>query len=325
MMIAKTALHAYTTLLSEHAPMPTRPEPPELLPCARVLLHHAHDGGPMPLQGAWRLHPTAATQLTARAGGLTPQGGWHGLASMLSGTRFLKVTHAGFTALQNPDTIELWTESELQRAMLESLSMHLIPPTTAAGLFLMIGLHPAWGLRVANETHKILADREHDPHELTRLNTLEDEGLFPHPSHAIISHAIFASLSIILEALRSLEAGKLYRIDHLSAVILEATRHARHLIKTRSPVTGRRALEPFIDHITGHLQDAVARVHDFTQLDIVDNYLVPAGIVQRFDDQRFCIWPKGISARTHVFGHGELGDQHWLTDMIARDSSQLAS
>ncbi len=323
-MLTTTALHAYTTLISEASPAQSEQgPPPKLLPLARLLMQHAHELGTLPLQGAWRLHPNQGQALTEAAGGLTPPGGWQGLASLLSGTPVLKATHMGFIPMLEVDVMELWTEAELRRGLLEALSLRLIPPTTAAGLFLMMGLHPAWGLRVANETHKLIA--QHDPHELIKLNTLDDEGLFPHPSHAVISHAIFASLSIILETLRSLEAGQRYRIEHLSSVMLEATRHARHLIKTRSPQAGKRALEPFIDHVTGHLNEAEARAHDFTRLDLLEHYLVPAGVVQCFEDQSFCVWPEAISGRLKLFGHGELGAQHHLTDMIARQGSRIAS
>ena len=232
---SRNALHAYTSLLESARPIDITPSPVELLPFAQRLYREAHTRGALPLQGPWQLHSSMALALSANSPRAphAPPGGWTGMTSLLAGSTLFKATADGFLPLQPEDTLELWTERELRRAMLESLSMYLIPPPTAAGLFLLIGLHPAWGLRVAHETHKLI-DRAitiPDPDGEDRAsNLIEDERIFPHPSYQVISQAVFASVSIILEALRSLEEEHTYQVEHLAQVVLEATRFARKLI-----------------------------------------------------------------------------------------------
>lgn len=329
MSSSRNALHAYTSLLESARPIDTATRPAELLPFAQQLYREAHERDALPIQGPWQLHSSMALALSAKRPRAphAPPGGWSGMASLLAGTTLLKASSQGFLPLQPEDTLELWTERELRRAMLESLSMYLIPPPTAAGLFLLIGLHPAWGLRVAHETHKLIDRAVTIPDEdgVDRASQLiEDERIFPHPSYQVISRAVFASVSIILETLRSLEENHTYQVEHFAQVVLEATRFARKLILDHRHVPGK-SLNPFIDQHTNHLDEPFSRAVDFTTLDFIDHYLVPTGVVHRFPDQTFCVWPDAIEPGTNVFGLGPIGKNHWLTDMIAESSQRLAS
>ena len=326
---AQSALRAYTSLLESARQIDTTPASAELLPFAQQLYREAHRRGSLPIQGAWQLHSSMAMALSAarRQTPYAPPGGWSAMMSLLAGTTLFKATQSGFFPLLPEDTLELWTERELRRAMLESLSMYLIPPPTAAGLFLLIGLHPAWGLRVAHETHKLInrAVTLIDEDGQDRASQLiEDERVFPYPSYEVISRAIFACLSIILESLQSLEEGHTYQVEHLTQVVLEATRFARKRIFKHGRLPGR-SLHPFIDQHTNHLQEPFSRALDFTTLDLIDHYLVPAGVVHRFPDQTFCVLPGGLDPKTSLFGIGQLGQNHWLTEMIAESSTRIAS
>ena len=324
MQRSTTALNAYTSLLSETQPIAFPPAPPTVLPFAQALFRLAHDRGTLPTQGAWQLHSSTCQKLSSMTQNQTPPGGWSNLAAILAGTTLFEASSEGFKPLQPIDTLDLWTENELKQALVESLSMFLIPPTSAAGLFLMLGVHPAWGLRVAHETHKLLKTRANTMHQKD-VNIFDNEQLFPEQHHHVISHSIFAFVSIILEILRSLDTSQSYHLTHFAQLILEALRFTKTQIQRHNMRTPGRHLDPFIDKKTGHLDQPLRRALDFTALDLMDSYLVPAGIVHRFNNQTFCVWPEHIPETTTIFGLGELRQNHWLTDMIAESSSRLAS
>ena len=316
-------LGAYTDLINH--PLPLRAaaasSPPQLLGFARALMHHAEELGELSLQSAWRLHRAHEERLTDRAGGLTPPGGWHGLASALSGTPLLHMGEDGFKPLGEPDSVELWTEAELKRALVESFTLYLVPPTTAAGYFLLLGLHPAWGLRIAHEARGTLGAPEGD--EEPEAETIYDQDLFPAQHLTVIAHAVFASLSAILEALRTLDPDRAYRLSHMANLILEATRYARALIAQGTNTSHERALEPFIDHVTRHLADPQPRAVEFTTVDLFDHYLVPAGVAERFNDHTFRVWPSAIDERVRLFGHHNLGENRWLDEMLVEQVDAL--
>ncbi|CAN0584030.1 unnamed protein product, partial [Laminaria digitata] len=175
-------------------------------------------------------------------------------------------------------------EEDLQKQLVEALTVRLVPPTTAAGLFLLIGLHPAWGLRLANSVHAMLGD-------MPPSDTVYDPRVFPSKTLDLVERGVFgATLSVIFEALRTLEASSAYPIELLAALVWDACRFGHDMI-AREHTPRRGEIDLFIDHMITRASDTRQRATDFTILDLLDHFLVPAGIARRFDDHTFCVWP----------------------------------
>ena len=301
----------YMELLQHHNPI-TPPYPrPMLVEHAAELVQLADDRGILPIQGPWRIDASIARALE-RGTGATPPGGWSGLASILAGADVLHVTREGFHAALTPEAFAQWTDEELHRRLCEAMTMRLVPPATAAGLLLLLGIHPAWGLKVANHVHHTLGvhvdgvDRSANDDGAARANTIHDPTLFPEAIVEAVQHGIFLTVAAIFEVVRVMEAGQAYPLESFAQMVSKACAFGHRVIKHElrgQTFTG--ALHPFIDHLLSPRTDGMQRALDFTMLDLVDHYLVPIGAARRFDTQTFCVWPEAIPGDARVFGGGD--------------------
>ena len=314
-----TNLTAYSTLVGSAQPSPSPLTAPEILPAACALLSHAAlAAGPLPLQGPWRLHSATCHQLT-RSHGATPPGGWQGLAAAMAGMDAVEVRQDGFHALLTPEALAMRGEEDLYARLVEALTLKLVPPTTAAGIFLLMGLHPGWGLRLANRAHQRDGSGE-------REEAIYDPRLFPVAVLDAVERGIFgATLSVVCETLRSLDAGMLYSLDALAQLIYGACQFGRGVIAQRAPDAERGGLDLFIDHLTRGMTGSQQRALDFTMVDLMDQFLVPIGAAQRFDDLTFCVWPERVPGKTRVFGQRNLDDARWLCRFLTGDADSLVA
>ena len=313
-----THLDTYTALSQHYNVITPSPAPPALLEDACALVELARSHGPLPLQGPWRLHASVCRELE-RETKRTPPGGWQGLASLLAGTDLFEVRADGFHDLIGAQVVAARGEQDLRRALVESLTVRLVPPTSAAGLFLLMGLHPGWGLRLANDVHTSLGKEPES--ELARIT-----GLFPRATLEVVQRGVFgATISVIFEALRTLEPDHAYPIDALADFVWHACRFGHDLIEREAPSLQNHGLDLFIDHLTQRSSDTKQRATDFTILDLLDHFLVPAGIARRFDDQTFCIWPEHIPQDVNVYGEGPLSKSRWLCRFLTNDRNAMVA
>ena len=296
------ATQTYVSLIERATPRDVQRVDPR--PFARALLARAHAHGPLTLGGPWHLDDADVLALERAHG--TPPGGWAGLAGVLADGPLLEIRGDALRACAPPEALDTWTDTELSRSLLAALPERLVPPTTAAGLFLLMGLHPAWGLKLANAQR----DESGDP-------AFSDDSLFPRATFDAVAHGVFGAVAAILEALRSLDAGVAYPVDGLSRITWSACALGRDAIAARVTHQPSDAIPVLFDATGARLRSAGQRALDFTAVDLLDAYLVPAGVARRFDDQTFCVFPDAIPPDAHIPYHGPLHQTGWLQQLCA--------
>jgi len=221
-----------------------------------MLYNHAQKEGGLAMNGAWRLAPEECRRLEDKAG-YAPPGGWRGLAALAAGCGVLKANREGFQPLGD------WDGKTGAKELLEAFTRRLVPPTTAAGLFILLGVHPAWGVRLA---HYAQTGETPDGSR---------EELFPQETLEVVREAVFG---VIEEIVEELKAREVHEVDQLAEVVAEACETA--------PKKGgaERGLSPFVE--AGDTSEANWRVIDFTASDLIDAWLVPAQAVERIDEGR---------------------------------------
>lgn len=320
----QTAMRTYTELISTTNPIEPPYEPPQMRAPTRALLARAHERGPLELRGPWRLHPSVSRALDAQAG-ITPPGGWAGLASVLAGAGVLQVRGQGISPLISLEELEGWSDQELRRRLIEALTLRLVPPATAAGLFLLVGIHPAWGLRLANAVHERLGLEDPDRDPPQGPGTLGDPTLFPQPVLRALERGVFGGISALFEALRTLDAGRAYPLEALGELVWQVCQFVQRFLRRERPARRAGELGLFIDHLTDRFGDASQRALDFAMLDLVDHLLVPAGAARRFDEQTFCIWPEAIPGGVEVFGQPPLEQGRWLCRLLTGEAQSMVA
>ncbi len=251
-----------------------------------ALLEYADDRGPLQLEGAWRLDASVGRQLE-EATGCVPAGGWRGLASLAAGCGVLSASREAFEPGRDLEEVDAWGTAEATRRLLEAFTRRLVPPTTAAGLFIMLGIHPAWGVHLAHRSHRRFGDG--DGGSASERAERRHDDLFDEETGAVIEHAVFEAVAGIVGTLRALEPGEGYPLDALSGLVDSICGAVRGGALDERPERGWPGLDPFVD-LQGD-ERSKWRVIDFTTADLVDAFLVPAGAAHRFNDGTFCVAP----------------------------------
>jgi len=260
------------------------------IPCIKqgliALLDHAGAEGKLPLEGAWRLDAEAGRRLE-EATGFVPAGGWRGLASLAAGSGVLSASREAFEANLAVERLRNWSDDEATRRLSEAFTRRLVPPTTAAGLFIMLGLHPAWGVHLAHRSHRRFD--EDGTVDLPEREETHREELFDCTCYEVVEEAVFGAVAAIVGALRELEPDQSYPLDALAGLIEAVCRAARRRAEDKRPEPGWPGLSPFVDLRNEGRSNW--RVIDFTTSDLIDAFLVPAGAAHRFNDGTFCVAP----------------------------------
>lgn len=250
------------------------------------LNERARSRGSLETEAAWRLAAREARGLETDAG-FSPPAGWAALAGLACGCGVLDATTDSFESAIEPDALAAWTERDARRRLVESYSKRLVPPSSAAGLFILLGIHPAWGLRLAHE----VADGDVLPptgEDVLRPGW-RDKTVFPDETAEVLQEATFGSIAAILRTLRDLDMDQKYPVDAFSAWISEICRGFRERAQARLSSESVSGVPAFLS--AGGLE-AVRnnfRIRDFTVCDLFDSVLIPAGVVRRFDDGTFCV------------------------------------
>lgn len=286
-------LHTYLELVENGRPMEKTPEPPALEVAILQLLEHAYRVDQLPVEGAWRLSSRVSRTLERRHE-TSPPGGWAALAGLACGSGVLCAMREGFGPELSIEEVAKWSPEHTRRLLLEAFTRLLVPPASAAGLFILLGLHPAWGLRVAHGTH---AERRSEftgrPSENIEPGW-RDQTIFPERTAEVVEEAIFSSIAAIVATLRKLSPERRYPVDALASVVDEACQFARQSALQDRDEAAEPGLSPFLDRPEGAGGHRNHRALDFVTVDLLDTLLVPAGSARRFDDGTFCIFEDAL-------------------------------
>lgn len=252
-----------TTLLDTARPLAHEPLPYDVRAAAYAVLEQACDTGGLELEGSWRLSPRAARDLELRYD-TSPPGGWSRFVGLMAGTPWMTVGPGRFFTSVTPD--KLPGERDVRRALLSSFTEKLVPPTTAGELFVHLGLHPSWGVRLATMLHG------------TRQRPEEEEML------TACAKGVYLTVSTILQALRPLPSGYSYDLGAFGSLVHTACQKGHSVIK-------RTSSNPsiFLSHLLGVTPDLTSRIHRFATVELFDGVLLPAGAVTRCDGDRFSV------------------------------------
>jgi hypothetical protein len=276
---------ACTNLLTASAPLPALSAPP-LTPCqaARLLIAHAREHGPLPLLGAWRLHPVHSRLLERAAHG-APLGGWAALAGVLAGTPLMQIRDDGFVALISQPDLDAMSDEDIGRTLIEALTVRMAPPCTAAGLFILMGINPIAGLHLARIIHDSLpaSAGRHTPEQLDQLHSR-----IAQQDTAALATCFFGAIAAILQLLATLDPARAYSNERLAQTVLHICKHQRTQLERACDATQRAQIFSPNGHADN--EDRLMELAlDFTILDLLDGLLIPAGLARRIEGGLFCV------------------------------------
>jgi len=265
------------------------------VPCVRQSLLVLHDFAVeqegLELEGAWRLDTEAARRLRETAG-YAPPGGWRGLSSLAAGRGVLEAGREEFRAAGAREELADETPGESIRELLEAFTRRLVPPSTAAGLFILLGVHPAWGVHAAHRAHRRFDGAAGMPVESSEPSGARPE-LFPEEVAELVDCVVSRAIASLVATLRRLDEDDAYPLDALAQFVEAACDRVREQGRQTYQQMGDAGLAPFVDL---ERRSSNWRVIDFTTSDLVEALLVPAGAAHRFNDGTFCVFPEALSA-----------------------------
>lgn len=313
--IKDTATTLYIDLLEDSMPLigPARAAPDHRL-AVRALVHLATELGHLKLDGPWHLSSTYNHSLT-HAAGFTPQGGWHGLAGLLVGAHLFHADRKrGFIPQISPEELITLSADELQQRLTEGFLRYYTPPTTMAGLLMILGVHPSWGLRLVYEAQRQTTMATHRP-------WYNDQTRFPQKTFEAIQQMLVMVISALFDVLLALDHQRRYRIDRLAHFTLEACALARTLVLEQCPHCHDLPTPLFILQLHRDIATSGHRVRAFINNDLFEHYLIPAGVVRRFDDQTFCVNQDALHPSYRLHHHGTLAEGNGLAKILTQNTN----
>jgi hypothetical protein len=277
-MSAKTSI---SRLHESGRPVESVKQHESILPAVEVVLRRVRQHGRLRTKAAWRLHPDEVRHLENLTG-LSPSGGWSALIALLAGTDYLVAERSEFVAGEPLEATA--GEDDMRLALVEAFTLRLIPPQTAASVFMALGIHPAWGLRLAWEVqHR--GDEEEPPPAL---------GVLPMVGLERVREVVSTFVFTIVETLRALESGRSYSITALTGVVEDAVLFARRAV-LEEPTGDHGHIPMFLEMDTSR-----TRLPTILTRDLFDDVLVPSGSACDLGGQRFCVF-EGVLDRVRVF------------------------
>ena len=310
--IKDTATTLYIDLLEDAMPLigPARAAPDHRL-AVRALVHLATELGHLSLDGPWHLSSTYNHSLT-HAAGFTPQGGWHGLAGLLVGAHLFHADRKrGFLPQISPEELVTLSADELQQRLTEGFLRYYTPPTTMAGLLMVLGVHPSWGLRLVYEAQRQTTMATHRP-------WYNDQARFPQKTFEVIQRMLVMVISALFDVLLSLEHDRRYHIDWFARLVMEASVQVREALVAQFPHWDELATPLFImQALRGDI--GLQRARGFVFNDLFKLYLVPAGVIRCFDDGTFCVHEGALKPDYRLHCFGTLADGQGLAKVLTQN------
>ncbi|MFB6264165.1 MAG: hypothetical protein ABEL76_11150 [Bradymonadaceae bacterium] len=300
-------MQSYVDLVESGQGLDAEPSVPSVRQSVVDLVRVAHRDGPLELEGAWRLDAGAARELEERTG-YSPPGGWRRLAALAAGTGALRAKREAFEPDVAVEELTDRPERSVEREMIEAFTCRLVPPTTAAGLFILLRLHPAWGVHLAHRAHGGERAPDLDP---PGSSGSERGRLFPERSRRVAEGTVFGAIACIVATLRELDANRVYAVDGLADFVDAVCRSIRAGAED-GKAEGSGGLEVFVGDVDADVGTSTWRVLDFATDDLIDSLLVPAGAGRRFEDGTFCVF-EGAFDEVEV---GEFGPDEQLERLV---------
>jgi hypothetical protein len=302
-------LHAYTKLIESADVLRHRIELPPIDPIqgARILNRAAADQ-PLPVLGAWSLSRAEAQRIEQEQGG-APLGGWAALTQVVAGTGLLHCLDDRFIAASNEAD---WSDEQLQRALIEALTVRACPPVLIVTLCALAGISAVAILHIMQPLHDGLVSWGQQP-DSERTRGLHD-ALTSQPDEQLVCIHFFGMLGAILEALATLTTSRTYPILALSDLLHQAALHTRRkLLAQLSPFARARFLSgtPELPH-PAKLTYAERAAHD-----LLDHFLIPAGLALPVSTTRFLPMVHLLRGTFDVVTHhGSLARSLCLNDLL---------
>lgn len=271
---------------------------PAVATALEAIVDRCEARGRLEAEGVWRLARDEALQLEHRAG-FRPPGGWRALCALSVGTGILQAEDDSFVTGSGT----VGDRPDVRRRLVESFTRWLIPPATAAGLFLAMGVHPLWGLRLARRLHVDAPVLEGD------VEGWRDEKLMPDEDLDELRKGIFAALAVIVSGLRRLEPDRRYGLEALVGFVGEALAFGRGRIEADGD-----GLDVLIEDV-GDPSRARDRSTEFAADELVDGVLVPAGAMRRYDDDTFAV-DADVLREVRVGRLGPDAQRAWLQNFL---------
>lgn len=284
-------LNSYLELIENGRNLAEIPAPVAIQESVLQLLGHALNEGQFEAEGAWQLDTRVSRRLE-KLHNTSPPGGWARLCALCCGCGILRPARAAFEpSLALKDVLAL-DDARLRRRLCEAFTQKLVPPASAAGLFMMLGIHPAWGLWVAHSVHNRGAHTGASG-SCAGEPGWRDASIFEPHTAEVIERAIFAAIAVAISALRKLDPAQRYPIDAFAALTRAGCRFARASADAQLGRTPLLGLPPFLADL-----DSAIHPHnqDFAAADLIGSVLVPAGIIHTFEDGSFCVFEDSLAA-----------------------------
>lgn len=168
---------------------------------------------PLECNRPWSISRQCEKNLVKRSG-LIPLGGWNAFVGLLAGL----CEQTSNNSLIFPVDLDDVTEDELRDRVQRLFIDQLMPPSAAASLFLMLGIHPYWGLRLAQkkqgrppaeEASKLMPDAILDGLEevIDTTIVLIDQEIADGASLEVLEERLLVWCQLKHEELRALETG----------------------------------------------------------------------------------------------------------------------
>lgn len=284
-------------------------EPASTVDAVWALLDFARSREVLHIEAAWRLSSKLERELEAEAG-FRPPAGWASLAALLAGTSYLEANRDGFVLAEPLSPAEV-DDRQLQVALVEAFTRKLVPPATAASIFIAEGIHPAWGLRLAWEV-------QHGDRAQAGAARPPMGEVLPARQLEAVRKAVFVFVTLIIGALKRLELMKSYPVDALGDVLEEALLFARSVGQCNAESYPADGLDIFIAEGTSN-----HRVMQVLARDLLDEVFIPAGVIRDVGDARFAV-VSDVLGDIRVDKMGVDEHKEWLEAFLKPDGTSAA-
>ncbi len=213
-------------------------------------------------EAAWRLDSRIAQKLADETGH-APPGGWSKFVNLVAGTRWVKTQRERFIVQGVPDADE-----NLRQELVEAYTQQLVPPTVASSTFILLGIHPAWGVYLANKMSRTSAS-----------STKRKDDLFPEATLDVVTRCVYGAIGTVMEALAEVGAEGALSRPAFAKFAQAAIDWTAGRTRDRAPETVG-GLDPFLDRTGGEMD----RIGPLWAQELIAEVLVPAGAAKTIGD-----------------------------------------
>lgn len=187
----------------------------------------------------------------------TPAGGWRALAGLASGS-FLHPTKEKFEFKRAAEKL---SNTEVKIRLAEGFTKHLCPPGVASGLFVTLGLHPAWGVHLK---HRLIQGQK------------ASKDIFSDEIFEDVANCVKESLEGILEIVQKREELSFTQLNNKVEYITRKNNK-----KYKKDKNYRNEIKPFVPASSNQNWTN----EKFTKKDLINGWLKPCGILKKAEEE----------------------------------------